>query len=397
MENKSDSELVTLARNGDNDAFGVLVRRYQMTARRLAMRLVASEDSAQELTQEAMHQAYLSLDRLREPARFKSWLYGIVLNICRSHLRDREISFFSLEVIIDGLPFYTIPLFNVPATPEKLAEERELHRIVLDAVNTLASRDRDVLLLFYYAQLSLQEIALLMDSSTGAVKVRIHRARRRLKASLMLNHPEIVPLEKRRKTMIKVTVADVIKQERKDEEEGRTQAQCVIVLQDEAGKRALPMWIGPHEGSIIAMGLNEFSFSHHRPLTMNFFINLLQTIDAEVEEVRVEALKGMTYYGIVKIRCGKKVSEVDARPSDAIALAVLTSSPIFVAEDVLERAGSYIPPAAGIISKRKGVESILKEIDETQRQAQEVPRKPQLSKEDITKVHEEVIAAVYNS
>ena len=196
--------------------------------------------------------------------------------------------------------------------------------------------------------------------------------------------------------MIKVTVADVIKQERKDEE-GRTHAQCVIVLQDEAGKRALPIWIGPHEGSIIAIGLSEFSFPHRRPLTMNFFVNLLQTIDAEVEEVRVEALKEMTYYGVVKIGCGKNVSEVDARPSDAIALAVLTGAPIFVAEDVFTRAGSDIPPAAGKISERKGVESILKEIEEAQRQAQEVPMRPQLSGEDIRKLHKEVIAAVYSS
>jgi RNA polymerase sigma factor (sigma-70 family) len=396
LENKSDSELVILARNGDKDAFGLLVRRYQLTAERLAMRLVAREDRAQELAQEAMHQAYLSLDRLREPSRFKSWLYGIVLNICRSHLRDREITYFSLEAIIDGLPFYTIPLFSVPATPEKLAEERELHRIVLDAINTLASGDRDALLLFYYAQLSLQEIAILTDSSTGAVKVRIHRARQRLKASLMVNHPEIVPQEKRRKVMIKVTVADVIKQERKDQE-GRTHTQCVIVLQDEAGKRALPIWIGPHEGEIIAMGLNEFSLPHGRPLTMNFFVNLLQTVDAEVEEVRVEALKGTTYYGIVRIRCGKKVSEVDARPSDAIALAVLTGIPILIAEDILERIGTDIPPAAEILSQRKGVESILKGIEDSQRQAQETSPKRPLSEKDVKKLHEEVIAAVYNS
>ena len=397
LEYKTDSELVTLARDGDKDAFGVLVRRHQMTARRLAMRLVAREDRAQELAQEAMHQAYLSLDRLREPARFKSWLCGIVLNICRSYLREREITFFSLEAIIDGLPFYTIPLFSVPATPDKIAEERELHRTVLDAINTLTSRDRDVLLLFYYAQLSLQEIAVLMDSSSGAVKVRIHRARQRLKADLMLNHPEIVPPEKRRKVMIKVTVADVIRQERKDEQ-GRTHEQCVIVLQDEAGKRALPMWIGTHEAEIIAMGLNEFSFPHRRPLTINFFINLLQTINAEVEEVRVEALKEMTYYGIVKIRCGKTVSEVDARPSDAIALAVLNGTPIFVAEDVFERVGADIPPAAGIISERKGAENILKEIEEAQRQAQEDYNKSrQLSEEDVRKIQEKVIAAVYNS
>ena len=191
--------------------------------------------------------------------------------------------------------------------------------------------------------------------------------------------------------MIKVTIADVVKQERKDEE-GRTHAQCVIVLQDEVGKQALPIWIGLHEGSIIAMGLNEFSMS--RPLTMNFFVNLLQTIDAEVEEVRVEALKEMTYYGIVKIRCGKTVYEVDARPSDAIALAVLTGSPIFVAEDVFERARVDIPPAARVPPECKGVDSILREIEETVKREQAQLRQT-ISPEESAKARDEIMATVF--
>ena len=73
MEEKSDIELVELARNGDKDAFGQLVQRYQVTARRLAMRLVGNENSAQELAQEAMLQAYLYLGSLRNPTKFKSW------------------------------------------------------------------------------------------------------------------------------------------------------------------------------------------------------------------------------------------------------------------------------------------------------------------------------------
>ncbi len=391
MEERTDIELVELARKGDKDAFGVLAQRYQVIARRFAMRLVGKEDSAQELAQEAMLQAYLSLDRLRDPARFKSWLCGIVLNICRSHLRDREIAFFSLEAIMGGLQFYAVPLFNVPVTPEKIAEERELHRIVLDAINALTSKDRDATLLFYYAQLSLQEIATLLDISVGAVKVRLHRARQRLKANLLAQHPEIIPREKRRRVMIKVTIADVVKRERK-EEEGRTYAPYVIVLQDEAGERALPIWIGLHEGETITMGLNEFSTL--RPMTFNFFVSLLQAINAEVEQVRVETLKENIFYAIVKIRCGKKVSEVDARPSDAIALAVLTDSPIFVAEDVLERAGVDIPPAAKASPERKGVESILKEIEEWQRQMQAQLRRG-IPPEEFAKARDDLMAAVF--
>jgi len=393
VEERTDIELVALALKGDKDAFGLLAQRYQMIAQRFAMRLVAQENCAQDLTQEAMLQAYLSLDRLRDPARFKSWLCGIVLNVCRSHLRDREIAFFSLEAIIGGLQFYAVPLSSMAVTPEKIVEERELHRIVLDAINALSPKDRDATLLFYYAQLSLQEIATLLGISVGAVKVRLHRARQRLKANLLSQHPEIVPSEKRRRVMIKVTIADVVKQERK-EEEGRTYAPYVIVLQDEVGKRALPIWIGSHEGGTIAIGLNEFSTL--RPLTFNFFVSLLQAINAEVEQVRVETLKENIFYAIVKIRCGKKVSEVDARPSDAIALAVLTGSPIFVAEDVLERAGADIPQATKASPERKGVESILKEIEEIQRQEQAQLSRG-ISPEEFAKARDELIAAVFSS
>lgn len=392
MEERTDHELVALARNGDKDAFGVLAQRYQMTARRFAMRLVEKEDSAQELAQEAMLQAYLSLDRLRDPARFKSWLCGIVLNVCRSHLRDREITFFSLEAMLGGLQFYAVPFFSVPVTPEKIAEERELHRIVLDAINALAPRDRDATLLFYYAQLSLQEIAALLDISVGAVKVRLHRARQRLKEKLLSQHPEIVPREKRRKIMVRVTIADIVKAEQKGEQ-GHPWAQYVIILCDESGKRALPIWIGPHEGEIIAIGLNEFSTP--RPLTFNFFVSLLQVINAEVEQVRVETLKENIFYAIVKVRCGKKVSELDARPSDAIALAVLTGSPIFAAEDVLERAGADIPPTAKVAPERKGVASILREIEEIQRQMRAQFRRT-LSPEELARARDKTIASVFS-
>ena len=357
------------------------------------MGMIANADLARELTQEAMLQAYLSLDHLGDPSRFKSWLCGIVLNVCRSHLRDREIAFFSLEAIMSGLKFYAVPLSSVPVNPEKIAEERELHRIVLDAINELALKERDATLLFYYAQLSLQEIATILDISVSAVKVRLHRARQRLKANLLLQHPEIIPREKRRKFMVKVTIADVVKWER-EEEEGCTYAPYVIVLQDEARRRALPIWIGSHEGSIIAIGLNEFSTM--RPLTLNFFVSLLQAINAEVEQVRVETLKENIFYAIVKIRCGKKVSELDARPSDAIALAVLTGSPIFIAEDVLERAGTDIPPAARVLPERKGVASIIREIDEIQKHEQAQLRRT-ITPEEFARVRDELMAAVFGS
>jgi RNA polymerase sigma factor (sigma-70 family) len=388
VEEITDIDLVALARNGDKDAFGLLAERYQMMAHRFAMRLVTNADLAHELAQEAMLQAYLSLDHLRDPARFKAWLFGIVSNVCRSHLRDRRVAFFSLEAMAGGLQFDAMPFSGTAPTPQEIAEQRELHQTVLDAINELPLKDRDATLLFYYDQLSLQEIAALLDVSVGAVKVRLHRARQRLKARLLSQYPEIIPRQQRRKIMIKVTVADVVK--------SLDKALYVIVVHDEAGHRALPIWVGPFEGQSIAMGLAGFSTP--RPMTFSFLANLLQAIDARVEEVRVEKLQGDTFYAVVKIRCGALVSEMEARPSDAIALAVRTGSPIYVAEDVLERGGIDIPPAAKASVARNGVEGILREIGQVQPSWVREPQKeshPEVSEEEVSRAKEWLVAHIF--
>lgn len=135
MAETADTELVALARQGDKEAFGLLEERYHTLALRLAMRLLAKENNAQDEVQEAMLQAYLSLDNLRDSARFKGWLCGIVLNVCRSHLRNRKVAFFSLEAMAGGLQFEAVTFWGPAVTPEKTAEERELHQIVLDAID----------------------------------------------------------------------------------------------------------------------------------------------------------------------------------------------------------------------------------------------------------------------
>jgi RNA polymerase sigma factor (sigma-70 family) len=362
---KTDTELVGLARNGNKDAFGLLVQRYQTLMQRFAMRLAAGEESAPDLVQETMLQAYLSLGRLKNPARFKSWLYGIMLNVYRSRLRDRKIAFFSLEVIVEGLQFFPAPFSAPVLTPEKIAEERELYQTVLNAVNKLHPVDRDILLLFYYAQLNSSEIVTLLNIPAGTVKVRLHRARRRLKALLQAGHPEIVPPEKRRKIMVKVTIVDVVKAEPKEGQELPSDP-YIVVLYDAPGKRLLPIWVGPHEGESIAIGLSDFATP--RPLTHNFYSSLLQAVNAKVEEVHIVALKKDTFYAVVKMRCGKKTSEVDARPSDAIALAVLNDVPIFVAEEVLKTAGVNMPKTVKGPPNRKGLEKIINGLEERQRQ-----------------------------
>src|SRR5438046_10057050 len=100
MEQITDAELVDKVREGDKEAFGQLVERYQQMVGHIARKMIADEWIAHELAQEAILQAYLSLDHLRDASRFKSWLYGITLNIYRSYLHDQKMDLFLLENIM---------------------------------------------------------------------------------------------------------------------------------------------------------------------------------------------------------------------------------------------------------------------------------------------------------
>src|SRR5215831_15839349 len=103
MDRITDAELVAKVRQGDKEAFGQLIERYQQMVGHIAKKMIADEWVARELAQEAILQAYLSLDHLRDASRFKSWLYGITLNMCRSYLHDQKMDLLSLESILGGM------------------------------------------------------------------------------------------------------------------------------------------------------------------------------------------------------------------------------------------------------------------------------------------------------
>ena len=184
MSEQSDTELIFLALEGDKTAFGHLVWRYQPMAFHIAKGIISNEDLAQELVQDAMLQAYLSLNKLRAPNCFKSWLYGIVLNVCRNYLRRRKVIPFSLETIRD---FGTESLLIKESSPDpqQVAEQQELYAELLNAVDTLSYKNRQATLLFYREQLSLQQVADRLDISVGAVKGRLYKSRHQLRQRLL--------------------------------------------------------------------------------------------------------------------------------------------------------------------------------------------------------------------
>ena len=396
LENKTDAELVELARGRDKAAFGVLAQRHERAARRFAARLAGERDWVSEVLQESLLEAYLSLEHLREPSKFASWLCGIVLNVHRRYTRQQRPSSVPLEAIDQSPDLGRMTPWLTPVSPQYDAERNEVRLAVVETLKTLAPSLQKVVFLFYFDGLSVPEIASAIGISEGAVKVRLYRARQQLKDVLKADHPEMVP-QRGRKQMISVTIADIVKFKPTETfAPGSPIAPGafwhVILLKDEPGRRVLPIWVGQFEGESIATGMEKFSTP--RPMTYDFMASLLKALGARVEEVRVETLKDDTFYAVVKVRAGRAVREIDARPSDAIAVAVRTGSPIFVAEDVMNKAGLTAPEGTEPAGPHDGIRNIVNELGEQMRQSKS---RPAFTQEEVAKMVDEFKAAIFKT
>ncbi len=128
----------------------------------------------------------------------------------------------------------------------------------------------------------------------------------------------------------------------------------VVVLKDEKGTITLPIWIGIAEATSIASAINQISMA--RPLTHDLMNEVFGQLSVSVQRVIITELKESTYFAELVLSVGDKVLMFDSRPSDAIAIALRASAPIFVSQQVLEQAkvtfqsgapeGDPVPPAS---------------------------------------------------
>jgi uncharacterized protein len=112
----------------------------------------------------------------------------------------------------------------------------------------------------------------------------------------------------------------------------------IIILRDQDGQRVLPIWVGVFEANAIALQIENVQTP--RPMTHDLLKNIIDDLSASVERIVVTELKENTFYALIHLRTNGHSIEVDARPSDAIALALRTQSPIFVEEAVIQNARS---------------------------------------------------------
>jgi bifunctional DNase/RNase len=113
--------------------------------------------------------------------------------------------------------------------------------------------------------------------------------------------------------------------------------QRVVILREINSDRYLPIMVGIYEAEHLTLALQNVEVS--RPLTYDLFVQILDTVNAEVTHVEVVSLRDETYFGNIAISINGTLHNIDSRPSDAMNLAIRMQVPIFVADDVLEEAG----------------------------------------------------------
>ena len=115
----------------------------------------------------------------------------------------------------------------------------------------------------------------------------------------------------------------------------------IVVLKDEQEKFFLPIWVGIFEANAIALQLENVATP--RPMTHDLLRNLISELDAHVLRIVINDLRDSTFFAQIRVSAGARTLEIDARPSDAIALALRTEAPIFVAQTVLDQAQTITP------------------------------------------------------
>jgi RNA polymerase sigma factor (sigma-70 family) len=322
----SDAELVAAARAGDMEAFACLAGRHRALVVAVARRLLGADDPVADVTQEATVTALVSLGRLRSPGQFGAWYAGIALNVARRMLRETPGGRLPVplpEEYPDDRP-----------GPAEQAEAADVTRRVREAVATLAPGQRAAVLAFYWQGLTHVQSATELGITVGAVKARLHQARGALAPQLA----SCIDFDKEVSQMtaaaepawVDAEVIDVVRADGPDDPLRRPH---IVVLQERDGTRRLPMYTGSAEAVALACSLAATEMP--RPMTYQLAANLLTAAGSRVTEVRITRLTEGVFYAVVVVEGPGGPVEVDARPSDALNLAVVSGAPVRVDAAVL--------------------------------------------------------------
>ena len=176
----TDTEIIKRVLVGEQALFAQLLQRYQQYVFTLVYRFTDNREDAEEISQDVFIKAYRSLADFRGEAKFSTWLYTIVRTSCITFLRKKRLETTSLDS-----ERTTLQLVNKESGfTANAIEQKSRHAMVNAAIRLLSPDDSQILTLFYKGEQTLEEIGRIMGLDPNTVKVKLHRARNRLKEKM---------------------------------------------------------------------------------------------------------------------------------------------------------------------------------------------------------------------
>lgn len=172
-----DTEIISRVLRGEKALFAELVKKYQNFVFTIAGRYTSNREDAEEIAQDVFVKAYKNLADFRGDAKFSTWLYTITSTTCISFLRKKKLAVHSLD---------QDHVFELADTQDSgfranQVEQKSRFAMVNQAIQMLSADDAKIITLFYKGEQTLEEIGLIMGIDPNTVKVKLHRARHRLR------------------------------------------------------------------------------------------------------------------------------------------------------------------------------------------------------------------------
>ena len=176
----SDNEIISRVLQGDHSAYAELVNKYQGYVFTLTLRMIKSREDAEEVAQDVFVKAFRSLADFRGESKFSTWLYTITNTTCITFLRKKKLDIHSL----DNERVFEAADSKDSGLRANMIEQKSKVEMVNEAIGMLSPDDAEIITLFYKAEQNLEEIGRILRLETNTVKVRLHRARGRLKEKM---------------------------------------------------------------------------------------------------------------------------------------------------------------------------------------------------------------------
>lgn len=177
---QSDEDLITAVLSGNTKAYSELVKNHQRFVFTLALRFAKNREDAEEIAQDCFVKAYKALGTFKKTAKFSTWLYTITYTTSMSFLRKKHLNTHSID---DDESVLQLPN-NIASYRADLVEQKSANVYLNLAIDSLLPDDAAIITLFYLGEQSLEEIGQALHMEANTVKVKLHRARARLKEKM---------------------------------------------------------------------------------------------------------------------------------------------------------------------------------------------------------------------